>query len=168
MASVSGVISILVAVLSFLTVVEAAPPPHWHHNIRQALPEFCINGATVRNLYAFNDLKIYYSGSGSGNATFSLTNMETKQTETLSCNLRIAYQCQFDGTPGNKDLQVWLQLNLAAYFSFSQNRACNGTTGTVMGAAEMMFNCPDTPIEQGMTCVGEGGPVYANGTVEIV
>ncbi|KAK0612236.1 hypothetical protein B0T14DRAFT_531830 [Immersiella caudata] len=124
-------------------------------------------------MYTFGSLNVTYAASGGGilnaqsSASFTVTNTATNTTEALSCTLRGGYTCQLNGTPKNPDLQVWLQLNLIAYFSFLDTRACDGKTASITGSAEMPFTCPDTPIELGQTCLGDVEVVEANGYVDV-
>ncbi|KAK0624198.1 hypothetical protein B0T14DRAFT_565490 [Immersiella caudata] len=148
--------------LSFASLSLAAPP--FSHLIRQA-NSTCTAGASIDNLYTFSNLRINYAPSGGqSTAAFAVTNTRTNLTEVLPCTLRIGYQCQYNGTPENPALQVWLQLNLAAYFSFMDTSFCPGRV--ITGQAEMAFTCPDTPFENGMICRGDVESVGARGTVE--
>lgn len=168
-------LALLLVILSFLSTTLAATIPldsqNLPHLVRQTnATALCTPGATLPSLYTFSNLRVVYAAGASStpsSASFTITNNLTNSTEPLSCTLRIGYQCQFNGTPKNPALQVWLQLNLAAYFSFLETTKCPaGKTTTVTGAAEMWFTCPDTPIEKGQTCVGDLESVKAAGSVD--
>jgi hypothetical protein len=162
MAPAPPTLTTVLGLLSLLQPTSAAVLP------RQTPTPLCTLGAKIPKLYTFSDLHIDYAatGAGSSNASFTITNTQTNTTEALSCPLRISYQCQFNGTPKNPTLTVWLQLNLAAYFSFLDTKECDGKTASITGQAEMPFTCPDTPIEQGQACVGDVPAVDASGLVD--
>lgn len=169
------ILALLMGILSLLSATLAATIPvdtqKFPHVVRQTnATALCTPGATIPSLYTFSNLRVVYAAGASSipsSASFTITNNLTNSTEPLSCTLRIGYQCQFNGTPKNPALQVWLQLNLAAYFSFLETTTCPaGKTTTVTGAAEMWFTCPDTPIENGQTCVGDLESVKAPGGVD--
>ncbi|KAK5657405.1 hypothetical protein OQA88_2975 [Cercophora sp. LCS_1] len=152
--------------ISFPLSLAITLPARFPHLIRQT-NNTCTPGASFANLYTFGNLRVNYPASGTGSqstAAFSITNTRTNQTEALTCNLRIGYQCQFSGTPRNPELQIWLQLNLAAYFSFMDTGFCPGKS--ISGQAEMRFTCPETPLEQGWVCEGDVESVGVNGRVE--
>jgi len=170
----------LLALLSILpltlTTVLALP------QTAPAPAPFCTPGTTFPALYTFSNLLVSYAPSatslGAGapttqsTASFTLTNSQTNLSESLTCNLRIGYQCQMSGTPKNPNLQVWLQLNLAAYFSFLERMPgvpCEGgRVSSVTGSAEMGVVCPETPLEEGMVCVGDREGVRAGGLVDFL
>lgn len=95
---------------------------------------------------------------------FAVTNLKTNETEALSCNLQAGYKCDIKGTPKNKALNIFLQLNLVALFSFEETLACAGKTASFWGNAEMEIECDDAAT----TCKGVGGPAVVNATVEIL
>ncbi|KAK0733198.1 hypothetical protein B0T26DRAFT_669628 [Lasiosphaeria miniovina] len=170
--------STALAALLLAALLPATALPHHHQpaapSPRQsptpsASTAVCTDGATIPNLWSVHDLHIAYSHEGlsaGGNASFAVTDTRTNTTEAVWCALRLNYQCQVDGTPGNKNLSIWMQLNLAAYFTFSLAQACaGGTKAEVYGKAELMLVCQGETLEQGMTCAGDGEPAFVNATV---
>ncbi len=144
--------------------------PILHPGLLPRLEDTCTEGVKIPNLWSAHDLKIIYStddGRTPSNASFAITHTRTNVTESLRCNLRANYQCSFNGTPKNPNLSIWLQLNLLAYFSFTESQACEGKTASIMGMAEMELFCDDVPLEDGRTCTGETKPAFATGTVEV-
>lgn len=160
------ILRILAALVAVFTLTNATPL----HNLRQTQPDVCIDGATIPNLWSVRDLLVIYStddGQTPSNATFTITNMRTNLTETLHCDLRANYQCAFTGTPNDKATSIWFQLNLRAYFSFSQTQSCDGATAQVQGTAEMELHCKGDSLEEGMSCTGDAEPSLASGLVAV-
>jgi len=158
---------LLATLLAMFTLANSLP----QNNIRQAQPDYCINGANIPNLWSVRDLLVIYSandGQPPSNATFTISNTRTNLTETLHCDLRANYQCSFTGTPKDKTTNVWFQLNLRAYISFSQTQACDGVTSAeVQGMAEMALHCKGNSLEEGMSCTGDAEPSFASGLVAV-
>ncbi|KAK3322829.1 hypothetical protein B0H66DRAFT_620648 [Apodospora peruviana] len=173
MALLSSTVLFMITTFSFLRLTKAATLPNWH-NVRQVLDtDVCTDGATIPDLWAVHDIQIAYSRPGidenvPSNATFSVTNTRTNATENLTCELRALYTCEFNGTPGHKDLSIWLQLNLRAYVTITQTHTCEGgKTASIVGMAEMPIVCVGDSLEEGMTCADDGSPGYATATVEV-
>lgn len=166
---IMALLSAVLAALSLLSCCAQAATLR-HYSPRQSSKDLCTDGATIPNLWLVKDLKVAYAqndGDPPSNASFSLTNTWTNVTETLRCNLRANYQCQFSGTPQNSNIVIWLQLNLAAYFTMEETQKCDGKTASIVGMAEMSLVCTDSSLEEGMTCAGGGEPEYASGTVSL-
>lgn len=132
----------------------------------QVPPQVCVTGAQVPNMWSIAPLSVSHLSGLSTAATvaFSVTNLKTNETEALSCNLQAGYKCDIKGTPKNKALNIFLQLNLVALFSFEETLACAGKTASFWGNAEMEIECDDAAT----SCKGVGGPAVVNATVEIL
>lgn len=157
---------LLTPVVAMFTLANALPP----NSVRQTQPDVCVDGAKIPNLWSVRDLLVIYSaddGQTPSNATFTISNTRTNTTETLHCNLRANYQCSFAGTPKDKTTNVWFQLNLRAYFSFSQTQSCDGVTAEVQGMAEMELHCKGDSLVEGMSCTGDAEPSFASGLVAV-
>jgi hypothetical protein len=87
------------------------------------------------NLWSVYGLNVTYTADETikhGSATFTLMNTYTNHTECLNCSLRFNSICEFHGTPGDKGLQIWLQLNLElAYVTINQSMPCPSTNRSV-------------------------------------
>ncbi|KAK0649756.1 hypothetical protein B0T16DRAFT_410665 [Cercophora newfieldiana] len=168
----------IAALLGLLTLSQTATGaalvqvhPHAVLPARQSAAPACTAGTSIPKLYTFGDLRVTYPASDNilgaqSTASFTITNTKTNTSEALACNLRGSYTCQFNGTPKNPKLEVWLQLNLFALFSFRDATPCDGNL-SITGGAEMPFTCPNTPIELGQTCVGDVPAVEASGYVDV-
>ena len=63
-----------------------------------------------------------------GIAAVTITNSITNTTESFDCPLSFNTLCQLDGTPGDKDLRVYMQINMeAASISFNKTWTCEAS-----------------------------------------
>jgi len=155
--------------LSTLTTFLAATAPS-RREVRSSAADSCIDGAKLPNLWSVQDIQIAYARGDGGppsNATFTFTDLRANQTDSLQCNLRANYQCQINGTPKNKDITIWLQLNLLAYVSVSQMERCEGSPASIMGTVQIEMACVGDSLEEGMSCSTPDTPSYVAGTVFI-
>ncbi|KAK3371076.1 hypothetical protein B0T24DRAFT_721271 [Lasiosphaeria ovina] len=137
----------------------------------------CVDSETIVDLWSVQGLSVAYTHDElvrQGNATFTLANTRTGYRETLRCALTFNSLCEFHGTPGDKDLQLWLQLNLElASITINQTWSCDisdgvNVTAFVVGMAEVYLVCPEDDSETDMTCHGDTDSEYngyANGSV---
>lgn len=117
---------------SLQSYVQAAPNPLPPRSVTDteaaAPPDICSGNATVQDLWSIKGLTVTYVPDltkGSGTGAFTLTNTRTNYSEALKCNLRANYLCDYQGTPGDPGLSIWLQLNLdIAYITINQSWAC--------------------------------------------
>ncbi|KAK0610137.1 hypothetical protein B0T17DRAFT_658662 [Bombardia bombarda] len=130
--------------------------------------EACANGATIPNLWSVQDLSVTYTNDetiGPGRANFTISNTQTNYTETIRCNLRANYVCELKGTPGDKDLHLWLQVNLQdGSVTFDHPWPCDGGSAFVIGMARLHLTCPED-FETTLSCYGEATPAFATGSV---
>lgn len=84
--------------------------------------------------WSVQDVSVTYSDDDTetpGLASFNITNSVTHQHESLTCQLLYNTLCRIEGTPLDKDLHIYLQVNLwVAVIHFSQTWTCK-ETGTV-------------------------------------
>ncbi|KAK4172415.1 hypothetical protein QBC36DRAFT_197051 [Triangularia setosa] len=158
----------LTAFLPSISAIPPAPPSH-HLSARQHI--ICI-GDSQPGLWVVENLEVEYTGDEvlqRGNATFTLTNTNTKVTETLRCSLRANYICEFYGTPSDPDLDIWLQLNLNVA-SFTLNKTLPGCLGPewgdawIVGQTELYLECPQDWTNK-MVCQDDGIEGVADGNV---
>ena len=105
-------IPLFLAFLPLATATTTRWPPRQPHS---ALP-ICTEGTLVPNLWSITDLSVHYTDDETirqGSAQFKLTNTQTKRSETLRCDLRYNYNCEFLGTPHDREVRVWFQANVA-------------------------------------------------------
>jgi hypothetical protein len=91
----------------------------------------CTTPETIPSLWVIDKLSVEYTEDETirrGNASFTLTDNQRKTKENLRCELRSNYVCEFQGTPEDRDLNIWVQLNLGVA-RFTLNR-------TLVGCAE--------------------------------
>lgn len=64
--------------------------------------------------WSVQDVSVTYSDDTNtpGLASFSITNSVTHQHESLKCDLLFNTLCRVDGTPLDKNLSIYLQVNL--------------------------------------------------------
>ncbi|KAK3386797.1 hypothetical protein B0H63DRAFT_140891 [Podospora didyma] len=152
-----------------------ASPSTFPSAIKSRTVPACVDSETIPNLWSVQELSVTYTDDelvSQGNASFILSNHVTRYTESLRCSLRANYVCEFHGTPGDKDLEIWVQLNLQlASITISEPWACDagssGVSAHVVGTAEVMLVCPEN-VERGLTCHSDGDPDYngmADGSV---
>ncbi|GAB1312584.1 hypothetical protein MFIFM68171_02794 [Madurella fahalii] len=141
---------------------------------RQQPAPACSDGATIENLWLVKDLNVTYTSDElvrPGNASFTITNNLTNETERILCALRANYVCDIHGTPGDESLEIWLQINLdVARITLNQSLACgsepNPSSAYAIGNAELYLVCPDEYIEEDLSCYGDDDSgVYADGFV---
>lgn len=103
---------------------QAAQTPTTLHPV----PSICSEGASITNLWLVERLNVSYTDDElvrPGNASWTLTNTMLNTTERLTCPLRANYVCEMDGTPQDKGLYIWLQINLdEARFTFNESLSC--------------------------------------------
>ncbi|KXX82010.1 hypothetical protein MMYC01_201515 [Madurella mycetomatis] len=143
---------------------------------RQEPGPACSDGATIENLWLVKDLNVTYTSDElvrPGNATFTITNNLTNETERIHCALRANYVCDIRGTPGDDSLSIWLQINLdVARFTLNQSLACDNEptsqSAYALGNTELYLVCLEEYIEEDMSCYGddESGE-YADGLVSL-
>ncbi|KAK0705700.1 hypothetical protein B0H67DRAFT_687817 [Lasiosphaeris hirsuta] len=128
----------------------------------------CVAGQTLPGLWTIGSMTIAYTPdelARSGNATFTLTSSLTSPatTETVRCALRFNSLCELAGTPADPDLHLWLQVNLqVASVTVNHPWACDGVAAGasyVAGTADVVLECPEESLDDGLVCVGGGGRV---------
>ncbi|KAK3990399.1 hypothetical protein QBC44DRAFT_239031 [Cladorrhinum sp. PSN332] len=156
--------------LPFLPATLAGPV-----SSRQVDPG-CTSEDTIPSLWVIDKLSVDYTDDETvrrGNATFTLTDNQKGTKENLRCELRANYVCDFQGTPGDKDLGIWLQLNLGVA-TFTLNKTLVGCAeggsdrnAYVLGQTELYLECDGEYIEpgEGLYCVDDGIEGVANGSV---
>lgn len=99
---------------------------------RQTDP-LCSTKEKIPSLWIIDHLTINYTDDETirpGNASFRLTdNLKGGIKEELSCALRANYVCEFKGTGSDKQLGIWVQLNLGVA-SFTLTRGLEGCEGS--------------------------------------
>ncbi|KAK3343418.1 hypothetical protein B0T25DRAFT_634527 [Lasiosphaeria hispida] len=148
MAPLSTLITTLLSPISAIPTTRAA----------------CVPGQTLPSLWTIPSITIVYTPDEllrPGNATFTLTNTAAATTETIHCPLRFNSLCELAGTPADKDLHLWLQVNLqVASLTINYPWACDGVVGSyVAGMAEVVLECPEESLDDGLVCVGGSGRV---------
>ncbi|KAK4224372.1 hypothetical protein QBC38DRAFT_446491 [Podospora fimiseda] len=134
----------------------------------------CTAENTIPSAWVIDKLSVNYTDDETirpGKASFTLTDNQRKTTENLRCDLRANYVCEFKGTPGDKDLGIWVQLNLGIA-SFTLNRTLvgcgeGGRNAYLIGQTELYLECKGEYIEEGegLHCVDDGIEGVANGSV---
>jgi hypothetical protein len=79
-----------------------------------ALP-ICQPQSKLPRLFSLSRTTITYTDDESahqGTAVFTLTNTLSKRSETLRCDLRFNYNCEFLGTPHDAETRVWVQTDM--------------------------------------------------------
>jgi len=121
---------------SLLTPILSSPVSNLRHPDgipkRQAAP-LCSAREKIPSLWAVDHLEINYTDDETvrpGNASFRLTDNLTGggAKEELSCALRSNYVCEFKGTGLDKELGIWVQLNLGVA-SFTLTKGLEGCEG---------------------------------------
>ena len=103
-----------------------------------------------------------------GSAQFKLTNTQTKRSETLRCDLRYNYNCEFLGTPHDREVRVWFQANVAdvsvtvaAPWRCDSGGRGRGSRGgrraSVTGTTEMKMECSEWAVGAGTGGKCKGG-----------
>ncbi|KAK0638950.1 hypothetical protein B0T16DRAFT_449791 [Cercophora newfieldiana] len=167
--------------LSLLPAAQAAPSnTRWHplHN-HAALP-ICTDRAKIPNLFSLSDLRVTYTDDETlqqGNALFTLTNTHTRRAETLRCELRYNYNCEFLGTLQDRDARIWLQTDMATggvTLTIAMPWGCDGsgsrnsrgrTRASVTGKIEARVECPQGYGRGGECRQKEGREVFGAGEV---
>jgi len=135
LASVKSIFPPLAVLASLQSCVQAAPSSLSPRNPTEiqaaAPPDLCSDNSTVQGLWSVKELTVTYVPDltkGSGTGAFTLTNTRTNFSEKLKCTLRANYLCDYQGTPGDPGLSIWLQLNLdIAYITINQSWSCGGS-----------------------------------------
>lgn len=136
--------------------------------------EACTSGATIPNLWSVSDLVVAYTEDETirkGNASFTVTDTRSHRTQHLRCTLRFNYLCEFLGTPDDKGLHIWVQVNLlATAITFNQPWECDGgIKAQVTGTADVPLLCPeDGALQHGLSCRSGGEPNFTDGSVVLV
>ena len=85
--------------------------------------------AVIENLWTVDNLQVNYTNDETvrlANVTFVLLNTQTKYRETVGCSLRFNSICEIDGTPGDKQLSLYVQFMLdVAYITITQPVPCS-------------------------------------------
>ncbi|KAK4167492.1 hypothetical protein QBC43DRAFT_177225, partial [Cladorrhinum sp. PSN259] len=127
---------------------------------------------TIPSLWVIDKLSVEYTEDETirrGNASFTLTDNQRKTAENLRCELRSNYVCEFQGTPEDRDLNIWVQLN-SGMARFTLNRtlvgcAENGSRNAyLIGQTELYLECDGEELE-GLHCRDDGTEGVANGSV---
>lgn len=110
---------------------------------RQQSAPACSDGATIGDLWLVKDLNVTYTSDElvrPGNATFTITNNLTNETERIHCALRANYVCDIRGTPGDDSLTIWLQINLdVARFTLNQSLPCDNEPSRYVDTSAYRF-----------------------------
>jgi len=134
----------------------------------------CSEGTNIPNLWSFQSLVVDYTEDETvrqGNASFSITNTLTSRTDNLRCSLIFNSLCEVFGTPSDKDLHIWVQVNWgAAAITIAQPWKCDNIDAkdtSVIGMTEVELLCPETTLEEGRSCRSDQAPTFVSGTVQI-
>ena len=106
--------------------------------------EFAVAQATNCSLpvWTLDDVKLNFDSPSLAN--FTLSNAVTGKSEPISCELQFATFCELKGTPGEKDLYLYLQVkNEDVWVNVTHTSyACDdGKTGRVEGIGEVLNQC---------------------------
>jgi len=135
--------------------------------------EACNAGTNIPNLWSISDLTVAYTEDETvrkGNASFTVTDTRSKRVQHLQCTLRFNYLCEFLGTPEDKELYIWVQVNLlAAAITVTQPWSCEGISKSqVTGTADVPLVCPDRSLEEGLACKSGNTPSLIDGSVVLL
>ncbi|KAK0614379.1 hypothetical protein B0T14DRAFT_570318 [Immersiella caudata] len=133
---------------------------HTHKLSHAALP-ICQPNSKLPRLFSLSHTTITYTPDEShhqGSAVFTLTNTLSKRSETLRCDLRFNYNCEFLGTPHDPDARVWVQTDMSegrlGVTVSAPWRCDSGTTRGINGRASVTGT-----VEVKLDCVnGKGKP----------
>ncbi|KAK1757060.1 hypothetical protein QBC47DRAFT_359535 [Echria macrotheca] len=168
--------TLLLSLLTLPSSISALPGSHHHLTPRQTQTTCQPPGTTLPHIWSLHDLKVTYPpstnplGTNTYTASFAITDTRSNTTQTLKCTLRAGYQCTFTSTPRDPNLYVYMQLNLAAYFSFVETKTCGGGdargNSTITGTVEVEMDCVGESLEEGMVCNGPGSQAFVDGVVD--
>jgi hypothetical protein len=79
--------------------------------------------------WTIHDYKVSYGNEVriGGAAAFNITNDLTKTTDPLTCRLLANSFCQIDGTPSDKNLNIYIQMiEQTLYVTINETITCDG------------------------------------------